>query len=69
VFDAVYNPRETRLLAAARRLGKRAVEGMPMLVWQACEAHTIWYSASFDPVEIRRLIGDSQAEMERMFGV
>ena len=35
VFDAVYHPAETQLLAQARRRGLRALNGLPMLVGQA----------------------------------
>lgn len=43
VFDAVYNPRETQLLAMARALGKPCVEGLGMLYYQAVEAQHIWF--------------------------
>lgn len=45
VFDAVYNPEDTRLLTTARQAGARTVGGMPMLVWQAAVAHICWYGA------------------------
>lgn len=43
VFDAVYNPRETKLLSMARALGKPAIEGLGMLYYQAVEAQRIWF--------------------------
>lgn len=43
VFDAVYNPRTTRLLACAQRLGIPAVEGLVMLYYQAVEAQRLWF--------------------------
>lgn len=46
VFDLIYNPGETKLLKVAREMGKKAMGGMPMLVWQAAAAHKIWYGAS-----------------------
>ena len=42
VFDAVYNPRETRLLALARQNGLPAIEGLGMLFYQAVEAQKFW---------------------------
>lgn len=42
VFDAVYNPRETQLLACAKRLGIPCVEGLSMLFYQAVEAQRFW---------------------------
>ena len=43
VFDAVYNPRETRLLACARALSIPTVEGLGMLFDQAVEAQRFWF--------------------------
>ncbi len=68
VFDAVYNPRDTRLLRMAEAAGARTVGGMPMLVWQAAAAHTLWYGQEFRPADIRALVEDSQQEMQRLFG-
>ena len=38
VCDLIYEPRETSLLRAARAKGFRAVNGIPLLVWQAALA-------------------------------
>ena len=35
VFDLIYHPAETELLAQTRRRGLRTMNGLPMLVWQA----------------------------------
>lgn len=43
VFDAVYNPRTTRLLAMARDEGIPAIEGLGMLFHQAVEAQKFWF--------------------------
>jgi len=48
VFDAVYNPRQTKLMQKAAKLGIPAVEGLGMLYYQAVEAQKFW----FDPQEI-----------------
>ena len=42
VFDLVYRPRVTALLAAARALGCRTVEGVEMLVEQGARSFEIW---------------------------
>ena len=42
-FDAVYNPRETRLLTLARQNGLPAIEGLGMLFYQAVEAQKFWF--------------------------
>lgn len=61
LFDAVYNPVETKLMKAARKNGVRVLGGMAMLVWQAAAAHMIWNQVSFRDEDILRIT----AEMER----
>ncbi len=67
VFDLIYNPGETKLLKVAKEMGKKAMGGMPMLVWQAAAAHKIWYGASFGREDINTLIDDSNAYMDKHF--
>jgi shikimate dehydrogenase len=43
VFDAVYNPLETALLARARARGLRVVDGLGMLLHQAVPAFEVFY--------------------------
>jgi shikimate dehydrogenase len=43
VSDLIYNPLETALLAAARRRGNRAVNGLGMLLHQARPAFEAWF--------------------------
>lgn len=43
VFDAVYNPRMTRLLSIAQHIGIPYVEGIDMLFSQAVEAQKFWF--------------------------
>ncbi len=50
VYDLVYNPRETRLLQAARRAGLPAVDGLGMLVFQAAFAFARW--TQVDPARV-----------------
>jgi shikimate dehydrogenase len=42
VFDLVYNPLETPLVAAARARGNRAISGLKMLIYQAAESFRLW---------------------------
>ena len=56
VFDAIYNPMETRLLRLARQNGAKTVNGLPMLVWQAAVAQEIWNDVTYTPVQVQRVI-------------
>lgn len=42
VFDIVYNPIKTRLLAEAEEAGAKTIEGLGMLVWQGALAFELW---------------------------
>lgn len=55
VFDAVYNPDETKLLSIAKRLGKKAVGGVGMLVCQAAAAEEIWLGTHFSAKDLQAL--------------
>lgn len=46
VFDAVYAPLETPLLAAAKGLGMPVIDGLAMLVGQAATAFALFYGAA-----------------------
>ncbi len=67
VFDAVYNPRETRLLRLAGETGAITVGGMAMLVWQAAVAQSIWLGREHDPAAVAQVIDEALLEMERRF--
>ena len=56
VFDAIYNPMETRLLRLARQNGAKVVNGLPMLVWQAAVAQEIWNDVTYTPAQVQRVI-------------
>lgn len=45
VADLVYNPRETKLLSIAGRLGLKRADGLYMLAAQAVRAREIWHGA------------------------
>lgn len=67
VFDAIYNPQETQLIASAKAHGLKVVGGMDMLVWQAVKAHEYWYGATFDENDIDDVIERANREMTRIF--
>jgi len=53
VFDLVYNPAETRLLARARATGATAVSGLEMLVQQGALSFTLWTGLAA-PLQVMR---------------
>lgn len=67
VFDAIYNPLETKLIKTAKSYGIKAVGGMAMLVWQAVVSHEIWDGTVYDNNDISKLILDSAEEMQKIF--
>jgi shikimate dehydrogenase len=59
VFDMVYDPIETPLIAEARRRRLKAVDGLTMLVWQASMAFTHFFREpppNADSPELRELL-------------
>lgn len=52
VADLVYRPRETPLLAEARLRGATALDGLPMLAWQAAAAFTLWTNTPMEGAEM-----------------
>ena len=55
VFDAVYNPRRTRLLGSAAEAGCRTVEGAEMFLGQAVVQFELWTGRDA-PVEVMRAV-------------
>ena len=53
VFDMIYNPSETKLLAKAKASGCNTSNGLGMLLWQGVKALEIW-SGQPAPVEVMR---------------
>lgn len=54
VFDAVYNPLETKLLREASSMGCATVSGLEMFVGQGAEQFDKWHPGVDPPVEIMR---------------
>ena len=53
VFDMIYQPAETPLLAKAKAAGCRTANGLGMLLWQGAKALEIW-TGQAAPVEVMR---------------
>lgn len=62
VYDMIYNPPETRLLAAARARGLRAANGLSMLVHQGARALELWTGG---PVPVEAMREAARAAMSR----
>lgn len=52
VYDTIYNPTPSRLVAVARNNGVKAFNGMEMLVGQAAKAQSIWSGRKIDSNKI-----------------
>ena len=48
-------------------MGKTAIGGMSMLVWQAVESHRIWDGSVYDKNDIERLCEDAALELKKIF--
>lgn len=53
VYDLVYNPPMTALMAAAKRLGRPAFSGLEMLLHQAARSFELWTGRS-PPIDVMR---------------
>ena len=58
VFDRVYHPGETRLLAQARAAGATAIGGLGMLVHQGALVFELWTGQS-PPVAVMRVAAEN----------
>ncbi len=67
LFDAVYNPGLTRFLGMGMAAEKKLIGGMEMLVYQAVEAHKIWFGTEFSQADVDKLIQDAKAELKKAF--
>ena len=69
VFDVIYNPTETQLIRMAKAMGKPAVGGAAMLVWQAVRAHEIWDGDTYTNEEVQGIIRELEETVNRDFPV
>jgi shikimate dehydrogenase len=51
VYDLIYNPKETKLLKAAKEVGANCSNGLSMLLYQAVESLNIWLSPKSSPIK------------------
>lgn len=67
VFDAVYNPVHTKLVATALSMGKTARGGTAMLVYQAAKAHEIWNNTLYTEDQLNNIVSQTNAKIEGDF--
>lgn len=67
VFDAIYNPSETKLLKIARDAGAKTQGGLTMLVFQAAAAQEIWTGARFKDSDMKPLLSDMKLLIEKRY--
>lgn len=60
VYDTVYNPLTTTLVAKALSYNIPAKAGLDMLVYQAVKAHEIWYGGKFRQSDIANVIAKAE---------
>jgi len=66
VFDAVYRPRETRLLAEAKRNGSEAIYGEEMLLHQGMAAFKLWTGKDAPEKAMRKaLVSSLEAALKK----
>lgn len=65
VFDAVYNPLETKLISYAKEAGLKYSNGLPMLVWQAAVAQEIWFDVKFSNEQIKDVLKITEEELKK----
>ncbi|MHC5116267.1 MAG: shikimate dehydrogenase [Planctomycetota bacterium] len=59
VFDTVYNPLETKLLADAKAVGATVVNGVEMFIRQAIQQYKIYVGSAPDDIRMREVVYQS----------
>lgn len=55
VADAVYNPKETKMLREAKEAGCICIDGQGMLVWQGAAAFKLYTGKEMPVEEVKKL--------------
>jgi len=63
VFDAIYNPLETKFIKYAKQAGIKYLNGLSMLVWQAAVAEEIWNETQFSYGDVQKVIEITEKEI------
>lgn len=65
VFDLVYSPLETKLLAAAARRGARAISGLTMFLAQGLEQERLWLGKAINAARYTEFLSTHVRERDR----
>lgn len=58
IYDLIYNPYETEFIKAAKAYGRKAVNGLGMLICQGLIADKIYLDCDFDILKVQKIIED-----------
>lgn len=51
-YDLIYNPVETQFLSYFKSIGSEIINGLPMFIEQASQAHKLWFNSFFsEPIK------------------
>jgi shikimate dehydrogenase len=59
VYDMVYAPARTRLIADAEEAGAKAANGLSMLLWQGVLAFEFWFDSAAPAEAMRKGLSES----------
>jgi shikimate dehydrogenase len=65
IYDMVYSPARTRLIADAQAEGARAANGLSMLLWQGAIAFEFWFNRDAPVEAMRKGLSDAVAAKQR----
>ena len=55
IFDAIYNPLDTKLISIAKQYGIKYSNGLSMLIWQAVASEEIWNNVHFSNEDVKQV--------------
>lgn len=66
VYDLIYNPYETKLLQAAKAQKLTAINGFPMLFYQALEANRLWLEFPLTQSDVKNLYQQALLHLKKL---
>ncbi|NND71179.1 MAG: shikimate dehydrogenase [Rhodothermales bacterium] len=62
VYDLIYAPEKTRLLAEAENMGAETLNGLEMLIWQAAASFKLWTNEEMPVDTVRQILQEHLAK-------